>query len=203
MRSDYINILAKIVRIGLFLIPPVALIIGGNIFGKILLPGVGDLFFPFITGKGFYFRIIVEIIFALWVIIALFDQRFRPRMTPVMWALSATLFVLTLSTIFGENPYRSFWSNYERMEGLVSHLHLFAFFLVITSMFKSVIEWRKFFFVSFGVSLIVSIYAYLQSLGFLRLYQSGERVDATFGNSTYLAIYIIFHLFLALYFLFK
>ena len=203
MRSDYINILAKIVRIGLFLIPPVALIIGGNIFGKILLPGVGDLFFPFITGKGFYFRIVIEIIFALWVIIALFDHRFRPRLTPVMWAYGATIAVLALSTFFGENPYRSFWSNYERMEGFVSHLHLFAFFLIITSMFKSVTDWKKFFFVSFGISLFTSFYAYLQALGLLRVYQSSERVDATFGNSAYLAIYIIFHLFLALYFFLK
>ena len=203
MQNDYTKVLVKVVRVGLFLIPPVALIVGGNFFGKILLLGVGDLFFPFITGKGFYFRIIVEIIFALWVIIALFDSRFRPRMTPVMWALGATLAILTLSTIFGENPYRSFWSNYERMEGLVGHLHLFAFFLVVTSVFKSTIDWRKFFFVSFGVSFVVSSYAYFQSLGLIRLYQSGERVDATFGNSAYLAIYIIFHLFLAFYFLLK
>ena len=133
MQNDYTKVLVKVVRVGLFLIPPVALIVGGNFFGKILLLGVGDLFFPFITGKGFYFRIIVEIIFALWVIIALFDSRFRPRMTPVMWALGATLAILTLSTIFGENPYRSFWSNYERMEGLVGHLHLFAVFFVLNS----------------------------------------------------------------------
>lgn len=201
MQNEYIKVLSKIIRVGLFLIPPVALIIGGNIFGKILLPGVGDLFFPFITAKAFYFRIIVEIIFTLWVVVALFDSKFRPRMTPVMWAIGATLAVLTLSTIFGENPYRSFWSNYERMEGLVAYLHLFAFFVVITSVFKSATDWKKFFFVSFGASFIVSLYAYFQSLGLIRLYQSGERVDATFGNSAYLAIYIIFNIFLALYFL--
>ena len=45
-----------------------ALIVGGNIYGKILLPWVGDLFFPFITAKNFYFRIIVEVIFSLWAI---------------------------------------------------------------------------------------------------------------------------------------
>src|SRR3989344_5900864 len=201
MRKEHINVLERIIRIGLFLLPPVALIVGSNIYGKILLPGVGDLFFPFITGKGFYFRFIIEFIFTFWVVLALFDSRFRPRMTPVMWALGATMAVLTLSTIFGENPYHSFWSNYERMEGLVGHLHLFVFFVVITSVFKSSVDWKKFFFVSFGTSLIVSSYAYLQSLGFIHLYQSGERVDATFGNAAYLAIYIVFHLFLAFYFL--
>lgn len=203
MQNDYLRVITKIIRIGLFLLPPVALIVGGNFFGKIFLPGIGDLFFPFITAKGFYFRIIVEIIFALWVILASFDARFRPKMTPLVWAISATLGVLVLSTIFGENPYKSFWSNYERMEGLVGHLHLFAFFVVLISMFKDFTDWRKFFFVSLGVSFLVSSYAYFQSLGIIRIYQSGDRLDATLGNSTYLAIYIIFHLFIALYFLLK
>ena len=201
MRKEHINVLERIIRIGLFLLPPMALIVGGNIYGKILLPWVGDLFFPFITAKNFYFRIIVEVIFSLWAIVALFDARFRPRMTPLMWAIFATVGVLTLSTIFGENPYRSFWSNYERMEGLVGHLHLLAFFIVITSMFKEVFDWKKFFFISLGSSFLVASYAYCQSLGIIRIFQSGDRLDATLGNATYLAIYIVFHLFIALYFL--
>src|SRR3989344_2827716 len=98
MKKEYINVLERVIRIGLFLLPPLALIVGGNFYGKLLLPGVGDLFFPFITAKNFYFRIIVEVIFSLWAITALFNARFRPRMTPLMWALLATVGVLTLST---------------------------------------------------------------------------------------------------------
>lgn len=183
--------------------PFLALIVGGSFWGKVLFPGAGDLFFPFITGKNFFFRIIVEILFALWILIAVFDRRFRPKITPMFLAIFFTVFILGISTIFGVNPYRSFWSNYERMEGLIGHLHLFAYFLILTSVFLKELDWKRFFFVSLGVSFVVSSYGYFQSLGLIKVFQSSERVDATLGNSTYLAIYIIFHIFLAFYFLLK
>lgn len=203
MSEKSIDKIVKALKFGLFLLPLVPLIVGGSIYGKILLPGAGDLFFPFITGKAFYFRIIVEILFALWVLVASFDKKYRPKSTPVLWAILATVFVLTLSTIFGANPYRSFWSNYERMEGLIGHLHLLAFFLVLTSVFLNHKDWKRFFLVSLGASFLVSSYAYFQSLGLIKVFQSSERVDATIGNSTYLAIYLVFHIFLALYLLLK
>ncbi len=34
----------------------------------------GSLFFPFITGKAFVFRILVEIIFALWLVLILREK---------------------------------------------------------------------------------------------------------------------------------
>ena len=203
MREIDINRIARLIKAGLFVLPFLALIVGGSFWGKLLFPGAGELFFPFITGKNFFFRIIVEILFALWIFIAVFDRRFRPKMTPVLWGILATISMLTLSTIFSANPYRSFWSNYERMEGLIGHLHLFAYFLILTSVFLKEFDWKRFFFVSLGVSFIVSSYGYLQSLGVLRVFQSSERIDSTLGNSTYLAIYIVFHIFIALYFLFK
>lgn len=203
MQEKHINNLVRLIRWGLFLLPFSALIVGGSFWGKVIFPISGDLFFPFITGKNIFFRIIVEILFALWVFAAVFDKRYRPKPTPIFWAILATVVALTLSTIFGANPHRSFWSNYERMEGLIGHLHLFLYFMILTNVFLSSKDWKKFFFSSFLVSLVVSSYAYFQSLGLIKVFQSSERVDATLGNSTYLAIYIVFHLFLALFFLLK
>ena len=200
LRSNYVEIAVKVIKVGLCALPFLALIVAGNFYAKILMPGVGGLFFPFITAKAFYFRILVEILFALWVFAAVFDARVRPKFSPIFWAFSTLIFILALSTIFGVNPYRSFWSNFERMEGFVGHIHLFIYFLILTSVFKNFSDWRKFFFVSFVVSFIISSYAYFQSLGLIKVYQSTERVDATMGNASYLAIYIVFNLFLALYF---
>ena len=142
MSQKTIDIIVKIVKIGLFILPALSLIVAGNFFANMFLPGVGDLFFPFITGKNFFFRIVVEILFALWAIAAIFDKKYRPRTSPIFWAVLAIVGVLTLSTIFGENPYRSFWSNYERMEGLVTHLHLLAYFIILICMFKNETDWR-------------------------------------------------------------
>ncbi|QQG42923.1 MAG: O-antigen ligase family protein [Candidatus Giovannonibacteria bacterium] len=203
MSQKTIDIIVKIIKVGLCVLPAATLIVGGNFFANIFLPGVGDLFFPFITGKNFFFRIVVEILFALWALAAIFDKRFRPTLSPVFWAVSATLVILVLSTIFGENPYRSFWSNYERMEGLVGHLHLFAYFVMLIGVFKSQTDWRRFFYSSIAVSFIITTYSYLQFMGRLEIHQSSDRLDATLGNATYLAIYIIFHLALLAYYLFQ
>ncbi|MBI2022983.1 O-antigen ligase family protein [Candidatus Giovannonibacteria bacterium] len=189
----------NIVKWGLILLPALALIVAGNFYANILLPGVGDLFFPFITGKNFFFRILVEILFALWAWAAIFDKNARPASSPLLIAVFATLGALTLATIFGENPYRSFWSNYERMEGLVGMLHLLAYFVILTGVFKKMDDWKKLFYSMLSVSFLVSTYAYFQLAGIIRIYQSGNRLDATLGNSTYLAIYIVFHLFILLY----
>lgn len=163
-----------------------------------------SMFFPFITGKNFFFRIVVEIIFALWIILAMADTRYRPQRSPVLWAAMAVVAVLTLSTIFGANPYRSFWSNYERMEGLIGHLHLFAYFLVLSGVFITQKEWRRFF---YGISVsgaAMAVYGYMQAFGKVAISaQSGPRVDGTFGNASYMAIFMLFAVFVAAYLYFS
>jgi O-antigen ligase/tetratricopeptide (TPR) repeat protein len=178
------------IKIGLFILPLLSLIV------------LDFLFFPFITGKNFFFRIIVEILFFLWVVVMVFDKKYRPKISPLFIAISATLGILVLATIFGENPYKSFWSNFERMEGLLTHIHLFLYFLILTSVFKTKKDWKLFFAVMLFVSLIVSGYGFLQYLGKLAIHQSNVRLDATLGNATYLAIFLIFHLFLIVLFVF-
>jgi len=170
-------------KTGIFILPVTSLIV------------TGSLFFPFITGKNFFFRIMVEILFFLWVIVSSVDKNYRPKKSPLLFAVGATVFILTLATIFGENPYRSFWSNYERMEGLVGHFHLFAYFLIAASALKKPDDWKWLFYSLFGVSVIASVYGFLQLSGAFAIHQGTDRLDATFGNATYLAIYIVFHLF--------
>ena len=212
MSQKSINVIASIVKWGIFILPVSVLVVAGSFTANrdlgtfvstILLPGVGDLFFPFITGKNFFFRIFIEILFGLWVFAAVFDKCYRPKVSPIFWALAATLAVLVLATIFSANPYRSFWSNYERMEGLIGHIHLFLYFLVSISVLKSEKDWKWLFHSSIFVSLLVGLYAVYQLAGKLEIHQGGDRVDATLGNATYFAIYLFFHLFIVLYYLLK
>ena len=179
-----IKIIVWVVKGGIFILPLLALIISDA------------LFFPFITGKNFFFRVAVEILLFLWILAAVFDKKYRPKFSPLLFALSAFVLILFLSTIFGENSYRSFWSNFERMEGLVGHLHLFAYFLILSSVFKKEKDFKWLFIALVAVSVIISVYAYLQFLGKVPAHQGSAKLDATLGNSTYLAIYIIFHLFI-------
>ncbi len=161
----------------------------------------GSMFFPFITGKNFAFRIIIEILFAGWLILLFNHPEYRPRFNKLTIAVLSLLGILTLATVFGENPYRSFWSNFERMEGLVTFIHLTAYFLVASSILSTEKLWRRFFQTSLVASVGMVVYVLLQVWGGATINQGGVRVDATLGNATYLAVYALFHIFFAVYFL--
>ncbi|MDP2705003.1 MAG: O-antigen ligase family protein [bacterium] len=176
-----------------------------GLFGILFIPFLVDrsMFFPFITGKGFTFRIIVEIIAALWIVLFLLNKQYRPKFSWIFGALLAFLVSLSISAIFSENPSKSFWSNYERMEGLITILHLVVFFAVMSSVLSTQKLWIRFFNTSLVASLGIAIYGVLQLMGKFPINQGGVRVDATFGNATYLAIYLVFHIFIALFLLIR
>lgn len=156
-----------------------------------------SLFFPFITGKAFVFRIIVEIIFACYLILAIRDASYRPKYSWVLVSVVGFLAVVALADIFAENPFKAFWSNYERMEGFVSLIHFGAYFLVLGSVFKTRRMWNALLATSLGASLIMSIYSFFQLAGKIAINQGGVRVDGTLGNASYLGIYMVFHIFFA------
>ena len=110
--------------------------------------------------------------------------------------------IVALSSIFGENFYRSFWSNYERMEGLVTYLHLLAYFLVLTGTMKTEKIWNWLFHTTLLASAVIAFYGVFQLFGVLQTHQ-GSRLDATLGNASYLAVYMVFHIFLALAFFYR
>ncbi|MBI4121533.1 MAG: O-antigen ligase family protein, partial [Candidatus Ryanbacteria bacterium] len=169
-----------------------------------------SFFFPFITGKNFYFRIIVELMLGAWGALALLNPAFRPRVSPLFAAIAAFVAALTLATAFGVYPYRSFWSNFERMEGLVTQLHFLALFLVLAHSVKTRREWGIFLIISLVLSMHPALHGLLQyadstndilqksktlqGLGFDPII-GASRPYARFGNSIYLAVYLMFHLF--------
>lgn len=177
--NTYKKITSWIIKVGLFIVPFIPLYVSNT------------LFFPFITGKAFVYRTIVEIIFALWLSLIFLFNEYRPKKTVLLYALTAFIAVATLATIFGANPYRSFWSNFERMEGLVAYFHHFAYFLVLASVFIKK-DWKIFFNLFIISSFGQNIYALFQKLGYLASPQGGFRVDGTIGNATYVAAYSIF-----------
>ena len=87
-------------------------------------------FFPFVGPKGLYLMALIEIAFFSWLVLAVYSPHYRPKKNALLLCLSAFLVVLTLATIFGADPSRSFWSKFERMSGLLMWIHLFGLFLV-------------------------------------------------------------------------
>lgn len=185
------KILKYIVNTGIFLVPFIPLVV------------TSSLFFPFISGKNFLFRIIVEIIFGAWAILAIKNKEYRPKSSWILWGMIAFVGVIGVANLFGVNPMKSLWSNFERMEGWVTLIHLLAYFLVISAVFNTQKLWNRFFNTSIFVSVLIGSYGVLQLLGKVAINQGGVRLDATFGNATYLAIYMVFNIFLVMMFLFR
>ena len=182
--------LRRVVFVGLFAIPFIPFLVSSS------------LFFPFITTKVFAWRIIVEIIFAGWILLALQDADYRPKKSLILYSLFIFLGIIGLADLFGVAPLKSFWSNFERMEGYITLLHLGMFFLVISSVFKEV-DWKRWWNVSLLTSFLMVLYSVLQLIGLKTINQGGVRVDGTLGNAIYLAVYMLFHIFIAFLFMWR
>ncbi len=176
-------------------------IIIAGLIGVLFIPFIisNSMLFPFITGKGFTFRILVEILTGLWVAGMFFDASIRPKVSWLTWSALAFLGVVFLADIFGHNFYHSFWSNYERMDGFLTTLHVVAYFFVVSSVLNTRMRWRAFFETSVVASVIMAFYTFLQLGGKIVINQGGVRIDGTFGNATYLAVYMLLNIFITLF----
>lgn len=179
-----------------------------GIAGLLLIPFVpfvvtGSMFFPFITGKAFVFRGIVGIVVALWCALMVYDTSYIPRKSPILFAVLGFFGIVALADIFGVHFVRSMWSNFERMEGLVTFVYLCAFFVVSSTILTRTNMWKAFWNTSIVASCMVGVYALFQVAGSIAISQGGARVDATLGNSIYLAVYMLFHIFVTLRFLYQ
>jgi len=177
--------LRNIVLAGVFALPFVVLYVSSA------------LFFPFITGKGFVFRLITEVVFFAWLALAAVNPEYRPRWNWVLLAFAFFLLVIGAAALFGVYPEKSIWSNFERMEGWVTLAHLFAYFLAAVSILNTERLWNALWQVSLSVAVFVGLYGMLQLAGFITINQGGVRLDATLGNAIYLAVYMLFHIFIA------
>ena len=170
------------------------------------------LFFPFITGKAFAFRMIVEIALALWLVLVLRERgthvastehSVAPKVNKLTIAVTAFTLIVLVADLFGMNVMRSIWSNFERMEGWVTIVHLWAYFIILSSVFGTGQEvqknWDRFLNIALIAATITAIYGLFQYFGWAAVHQGSTRVDASLGNSAYMAVYMLINAFLAAY----
>ncbi len=170
--------------------------LAATLFSPIVI--MSSVLFPFIVGKALFFRVFVEIAFMAWVLLMLRDASVRPKKSVLFWAFLAFGVVIGLADLTGVDAWKSFWSNFERMEGYLLVLHLWAYFVVLSSVLATENMWKRFLQVSLGASIIVSFYGFLQLTGQAVVNQGGVRLDSYLGNATYLAVYLLFNIFFAL-----
>ena len=173
------NIYFRIIEYGTYLALFVPLIFSRNYF------------FPFVVPKTVFFRIVVDIIFIAYILLAISKPQYRPRINLLTTAIAVFLGVLLLTSVTGINFERSFWSVFERMTGLLTFFHLFVFYIILTSVFKERRYWERI----LSVSILVCVF-----ISFLVL-TSGDpiiRSGGTLGNPSFFSAYLLFNIFFAI-----
>lgn len=150
------------------------------------------MYFPFITGKAFAFRLLVEVALAGYVLLALMDARYRPKFSWTLVLYGLLTVWMAFANSFAVNVHKAFWSNFERMDGFVALVHVFLFFVILGSVLTVDNLWRKWWLFFLSSAALVCAYGLFQLAGMADIHQGGVRVDASMGNAAYLAVYLLF-----------
>jgi O-antigen ligase len=163
------------------------------------------LFFPFIVTKAIAFNVSVEVMFLAFLFLSFKDKNYHIRINTIVILMGVYVVLSFISSLLGDNFYRSFWSNNERSEGLLLMLHLFMFLIVLSGFFRKFKDWLNIFDLSFIAGLLVALFALGQhfNLNFIMASSGGSRLAGTLGNSGYMAGYLLFAIFFGLLLLFK
>jgi len=161
-------------------------------------------YFPFIIAKATAFRLIVEAMLVIWVLLLIKKRNFQLQLSPLAKAVVAFGVIIFISALFGVDFYYSLFSGNERMEGVFGIWHFMLFFLIIATTFKY-LEIEKILKIQVGISILYSFIAILaySGIGRITAQLTGGRLAGYTGNPSFFAVYLLFNAFLALYFYFR
>ena len=160
--------------------------------------------FPFVVGKALWSRSVIEVVFALWAVLALADPAYRPPRSWVLVALAAGLAVSLLAACFGASLQRSLWSSYERMQGVVDGVHWMALAVVLVSVLRTGAAWRRLLMASALAGAAMACLVIARHYGLAVPFfgtvpeQHLPRMSGPLGNPIYLGAYLLANLMLAL-----
>jgi O-antigen ligase/Tfp pilus assembly protein PilF len=156
---------------------------------------IDSLYFPFVSGKVYGFRLLVCVAFFFWVWLMLKKEKGKPEvpnhLLPYKNILVAGLLLFFLAqivvSIFSVSPALSFFSTIERQDGVIQYGFWVLYFLMLLYAFKSQKDWKIFFSVFIVSAFCVSSYAWINYKT-----QLPARLSGIFGNPSYLAAYLLF-----------
>lgn len=169
-----------------------------GIYGGLLMPLVfiPTVIFPFVFSKLLAFQILIGVTFPAYLLLAWLEPRYRPKKHALYLAIVAYFFAIALSCVFAMDPVRAWWGNQERMNGLFTLLHFFAWLTMTTGLMTRWEQWRKLLNYEAVLAVFMAIVALLQ-LRFpkLLLFPASTRVGGLLDNPIYMGAYQIFNLF--------
>jgi len=141
---------------------------------------------------------------AFYLILIWQNREYFPRANKVFWSFLLFVIAFTAATVFSVQPFQSFWGTLERMGGLWTFWHYFAFFIILTSVFKSKKEWLTLLEITVFMGALSAFYGFGQKTNISFFIGGGDRarIFGTVGNAALFAGYQLLNIFLALTLLF-
>jgi O-antigen ligase len=158
---------------------------------------VDGLLYPYLTPKTLLFRADFILAFATFIVLALSGRAFfysRLR-EPLLWLPAAFLAWAYITSLFGIDFYHSFWSLFDRGEGLLTLTGIVGFFY-LTLLFADERFVEKLMKIVAVIASIVAFFALLQwvqdilGVPLPLVPDSPGRIGSTLGNAAYLASYL-------------
>ncbi len=160
------------------------------------------VFYPYVFSKIIIFQIIVEAIFVAWVFLVFYAKdRKKYKINfknPLILALTIFIGFLILTSFTGVDVGKSFFSTQERMTGVITMIHFYLWFIVLSTLFREKRDWMIFLWSTLCCSFLLGLYGLVQKIGLSFLLKNGaKRMSATLGNPDFLGVYSLMHIFLA------
>ena len=161
----------------------------------------GGTLFPYVVGKAIYARVVIELTFALWLLLIFYYPQHRLPRSWILGAFALWLLASVVAAFAGVSLTRSLWSTYERMQGVVDLAHWFVFTLVAASVFRTFAHWRLLFTLNILACVIVALMGisdHYRVFDFGFVGNAENRLESTLGNPTYTSAYIIINTLISL-----
>jgi FKBP-type peptidyl-prolyl cis-trans isomerase len=190
----------------------------GNQFPKLIMVGLSlivmlplvvspETIFPFVVGRTIWFTGILYCIIAIWLILVWVDRSYLPKKSSVILFFAIFVFIQVLAALNSSSPLKGFWSNWERMEGVISYAHWLIFTVIAASTLRDENNWIKILKINTLAGFALAILGLFESFGLVipvfwgldlfplvvegeLSYTLGERLESTIGNPSFAAAYL-------------
>ena len=185
--------LEKYARILLYAAPFLALIF------------IEGFYFPFVITRTVFFRLLMQFGLSMYLLLlALNFKKYRPRFNFGLVLVIIFLLVQLAAAIFGLDFYKSFWSDFERMEGVISLIYLTVYLFLLQVFLRDKKDWLFYVRLILISSVLVSFYGLAQKFNILPVFEAGiGRATSTIGNAAFLAGYLLIAVGLGVYYYFN
>jgi len=185
--------LEKYTKILLYAVPFLALIF------------IEGFYFPFIITKTVFFRLVLQFGLSFYLLLlALNFKKYKPRFNTGLILVVIFFLVQLAAAGLGLDFYKSFWSDFERMEGVVSLIYLAVYLFLLLVFLREKKDWLFYIRLILISGVLVSLYGLAQKLSILPVFESGiGRVTSTIGNAAFLAGYLLVAIGLGIYYYFN